>query len=311
MPPGKGQGKGETTKGKTGGGDEFSMAAVAGAGDAAAQGAPLGPSDGGFGKMPQEVQYQLMEAAGLKPGPNVSLALAVDKFRREKMREVFLYMLFLFLFTTSTLLQRDVAPAHMYLQEVKRSILLEPFPNLDFQKTFHDIRTDVDFWDYISNVIPNYLFEGNGTEINYILKVNRIVQAPRLRQVRVKRESGNETICRVVPRLQVNSRVQECYPPFSEATKSTEPISGWPPGTPMKYRSGEELRTEWYGTGILSYEGGGYALDFPLNTTRRRTRQMMAQLKADRWTDDGTRAVFFDFCMFNPMERFFLSCRSV
>lgn len=116
MAPGKGQGKGETAAKTGGGGDEFTMAAVAGAAEGAQSSAPPGPNDGGFGKMSQEVQYQLMEAAGLRPGPNVSLALAVDKFRREKMREVLLYLLFLFLFTTSTYLQRDVHPAHMYLQ---------------------------------------------------------------------------------------------------------------------------------------------------------------------------------------------------
>lgn len=100
MAPRKGALQGDGEGGKTGGGDVFSTAAVAGGGDAP----PPPAADGGFGKMSVEVQYQLMEAAGLKPGPNVSLAFAVDKFRREKTWEIWLYIAFLFLFTTSTYL---------------------------------------------------------------------------------------------------------------------------------------------------------------------------------------------------------------
>ena len=44
-----------------------------------------------FEKMSKRQQLALFAAAGLKAGPNVSLAYAIDKFRRDKIREVFLY----------------------------------------------------------------------------------------------------------------------------------------------------------------------------------------------------------------------------
>uniref|UniRef100_A0A6U4N277 WW domain-containing protein n=1 Tax=Hemiselmis andersenii TaxID=464988 RepID=A0A6U4N277_HEMAN len=254
--------------------------------------------------MSQEVQYQLMEAAGLKPGPNVSLALAVDKFRREKTKEVLLYIFFLFLFTTSTYLQRDVTDAHAYLTEVKTSILDEPFPGLTYRKRFEDIRTEDDLWLYLNNVIPNYLFEKSDGAIDFVLAVNVVVQAPRLRQVRVKKLPGSS--CRLVPRI---DEIETCFPPYSDANQETEPIFGWPPGRMIPYSTSTDLNTAWYGTGILAYDGGGYALDFPLNTTRNEMVAAMQYLRQNRWTDTQTRALFFDFVMFNPMERFFLSCR--
>lgn len=58
-----------------------------------------------FEKMSKRQQLALLAAAGLKAGPNVSLAYAIDKFRRDKIREVFLYAFFLGLFTVSALVQ--------------------------------------------------------------------------------------------------------------------------------------------------------------------------------------------------------------
>jgi hypothetical protein len=175
---------------------------------AAAQAAAAAPMDGGekkgrggghevataaFEKMSKRQQLALFAAAGLKAGPNVSLAYAIDKFRRDKIREVFLYMFFLALFTISALLQRDVTDAHYYTQTVKDVILAEEFPGVTWRKTFSDISIDSDFWEYMTTVIPDYLYAEewyNGdkfdqSELNYILHVNKIVQAPRLRQLRV------------------------------------------------------------------------------------------------------------------------------
>lgn len=157
-----------------------------------------------FEKMSKRQQLALFAAAGLKAGPNVSLAYAIDKFRRDKVREVFMYAFFLALFTISALLQRDVTDAHYYTQTVKDVILGEEFPGVTWRKTFADVSIDNDFWEYMTTVIPDYLYQEewyNGdkfdqTELNYILHVNRIVQAPRIRQLRVI-----ESTCIVPPRL--------------------------------------------------------------------------------------------------------------
>ena len=72
-----------------------------------------------FEKMNKRQQLALLAAVGLKAGPNVSLVYAIDKFRRDKIREVLLYVLFLILFTVSALVQRDVTNSHYYTQTVR------------------------------------------------------------------------------------------------------------------------------------------------------------------------------------------------
>jgi hypothetical protein len=157
-----------------------------------------------FEKMSKRQQLALLAAVGLKAGPNVSLAYAIDKFRRDKIREVILYIFFLCLFTISALVQRDVTDAHYYTQTVKDVILGEDFPGVTWRKTFRDVSIDSDFWEYMTSVIPQYLYTEewyNGErftqqEYNYVLHVNRLVQAPRIRQLRVV-----ESDCVVPPRL--------------------------------------------------------------------------------------------------------------
>jgi len=75
-----------------------------------------------FEKMNKRQQLALLAAVGLKAGPNVSLVYAIDKFRRDKVREVLLYMLFLCLFTVSALVQRDVTDSHYYTQTVNTPV---------------------------------------------------------------------------------------------------------------------------------------------------------------------------------------------
>ncbi|KAJ1481292.1 hypothetical protein T484DRAFT_1808142 [Baffinella frigidus] len=150
-----------------------------------------------FEKMNKRQQLALLAAVGLKAGPNVSLVYAIDKFRRDKIREVLLYLLFLILFTVSALVQRDVTNSHYYTQTVKNAILNENFPgvknaildenfpgvknailNENFSgvknailnenfpgvtwfKTFKDVSMDGDFWDYMTKgVSANWALQG-------------------------------------------------------------------------------------------------------------------------------------------------------
>ena len=263
-----------------------------------------------FEKMNKRQQLALFAAAGLKAGPNVSLAYAIDKFRRDKMREVILYAFFLLLFTVSALSQRDVTDAHYYTATVKDAILNENFPDVTWYKTFHDISVSSDFWDYMCSVIPKFLYNEvwyNGDpylpeEKNYVLHVNRLVQAPRLRQLRVNKEN-----CPVPPRLQGVMGV--CYPSFTQASENKTDIGGWPPGKILTYKTAEQLRTSAYRNGLLPYGGGGFALDIPLYYTKAQALDFFTHLKETKWTDLHTRAVFFDFALYNPVNGLYLSVR--
>jgi hypothetical protein len=255
-----------------------------------------------FEKMNKRQQLALYAAAGLKAGPNVSLAYAIDKFRREKIREILLYLLFLCLFTVSALVQRDVTDAHYYTQTVKDVIIGQDFPGVTWRKTFLDVSVDSDFWDYMTTVVPALLYADrwyNGEpykadELNYILHVNRLVQAPRIRQLRVNRE-----VCNVPPRLQII--IDFCYPALSGSNENKSAIAGWPPGQALEYSAAQKLRTGDYRNGLFPYSGGGFVIDIPLYFNQSQVNELLSFLKAQKWTDLHTRAGNESFL--SPFER--------
>jgi hypothetical protein len=244
-----------------------------------------------FEKMNKRQQLALFAAAGLKAGPNVSLAYAIEKFRREKIREILLYLFFLSLFTISALVQRDVTDAHYYTQTVKDVIIGQDFPGVTWRKTFMDISVDSDFWDYMTSVVPPLLYAEqwyNGQalkpeELNYVLHVNRLVQAPRIRQLRVNRE-----ICDVPLRLK--SAIKYCYPALSSANENRTAIAGWPPGQLLQFSSSQKLQTGDYRNGLFPYSGGGFAIDIPLYFNQSQVNELFSYLRSQKWTDLHTRA---------------------
>lgn len=261
--------------------------------------------------MSKRQQYSLMLAAGLKPGPHVSLAHAIDKFKKEKLREIILYCVFLIIFIASSNLQRDVEHAHYYAQTVKAVVLLREFPTNPYAIRFENISSHKHFWDFMIEVVPPMLFQEKwyngdafqGVDAGQVLLANRLVQAPRLRQVRV-----GPKVCSVPPRL--DAYMSTCYPKYRSGSKSSEePIPGWPPGTMMEYRKPQQLNSHWLVDGLYPYEGGGFIVDFPLNSTQDDLREILGHFRDEKWTDIGTRAVFFDFALYNANLRFFLSVR--
>ena len=244
-----------------------------------------------FEKMNKRQQLALFAAAGLKAGPNISLAYAIEKFRREKIREILLYILFLCLFTISTLVQRDVTDAHYYTQTVNDVIIGANFPGVSWRKTFQNVAVDSDFWDYMTSVVPPLLYAEqwyNGQafttdELNYVLHVNRLVQAPRIRQLRVNRE-----VCEVPPRLQ--NEIKYCYPAWTQDNENTTAIPGWPPGQLLQYSSAQKLQTGEYRNGLFPYGGGGFVIDIPLYFNQSQVNDLLMYLKSQKWTDLHTRA---------------------
>lgn len=266
---------------------------------------------------------RLMIAAGFRPGPNVSLQHAIDTFKAEQTRSLFLYAVFLFCFTVSSYTQRDVQDAHLYVNSVKSVILGKPFAVVPYFKAYGNITRAEDVHLYFETVLPSYLFEEewyNGDPIqpenlNAILQTNRLVQAPRIRQVRVQSykcaegPGGLTNVFRAVP-ARLEQYLIDCYPGVDGAEWETEEeLPGWPPGNTVKYRSGPELATEYYSSQYEVYEGGGWAIDIPLNSTQADVKAMFTHLKEQKWTDKKTRAIFVDFVTYQPYEGFFLSVR--
>jgi len=267
----------------------------------------------------------LMIAAGFRPGPNVSLQHAIDTFKARQFRDIILYSIFLFSFTVSSYTQRDVLTSHLYVNSVKSVVMNRPFEVVPFFKAFRNITRQDDVWGYLESVLPAFLFEEtwyNGeplapAEQNAVLQVNHLVQAPRLRQVRVQSykckdgPGGITNVFRAVPK-RLEQYLIDCYPAVGGTEWAHDEIlPGWPPGNTVKYRSGPELHSEYYSSQYETYEGGGFAIDIPLNTTQAEVRKMMRHLKENKWSDSQTRAIFFDFATYHMPERFFLSVRLV
>ena len=266
---------------------------------------------------------RLMIAAGFRPGPNVSLQHAIDTFKADQTRSLILYVVFLFCFTVSSYTQRDVQDAHFYVNSVKSVILGKPFTVVPYFKSFNNISRPDDVWLYFETVLPDYLFEEkwyNGDPIepenlNSILQSNRLVQAPRVRQLRVQSykcadgPGGLTNVFNAVP-ARLKQYLVNCYPGVDGAEWETdEVLAGWPPGNIIHYRSGPELSTEYYSSQYEVYEGGGWAIDIPLNSTQAEVRAMFTYLREQKWTDKKTRAIFVDFATYQPYEGFYLSVR--
>jgi hypothetical protein len=206
---------------------------------------------------------------------------------------------------------------------VKSVIMNKPFVVVPFFKAFGNIARPEDCWLYLETVLPEYLFEEtwyNGDPIskeeqNAVLQVNHLVQAPRMRQVRVKPykcadgPGGLTNAFRAIPE-RLKQYLINCYPDASGAQADhDEELPGWPRGITTKYRSGAELASEFYSTQYEVYEGGGWAIDIPLNTSQAEVKEMMHYLMENKWTDQSTRAIFFDFVTYHPYQRFYLSVR--
>jgi len=80
-------------------------------------------------------------------------------------------------------------------------------------------------------------------------------------------------------------------------------------GAVLNYRTDQQLETNAYNNGLLPYGGGGFAIDIPLYFKKAEVLEFFTYLKSQRWTDLHTRAVFFDFALYNPVNGLFLSVR--
>ena len=298
-----------------------------------------------------EIHVQAMmhlEAGGTKLARTFALACGVQTpsdvfkaariFRKQKVREFWNYIIFLVIFSASTLQQRPVELTHDFVSNIGASLTTLGDGTLD------DIVSVEDFWDWITVVAPQFLYQHKwynetsfgpdfrGTQWR-VLQNNLIVQQPRLRQIRVLRED-----CEVPRRMSssdfggllfngsndgtnfklVDGR-GDCYPSMRTATIDDTGhwgliiVNGTVKQTPLPYRSDKELNTKACDTRATTtpntYEGGGYVQEFPLALSNKQFVEMLTALKDMGWTDRHTRCVFFDTSIYNLELNTFLNIR--
>ncbi|KAJ4441936.1 hypothetical protein ANN_11799, partial [Periplaneta americana] len=156
------------------------------------------------------------------------------------------------------------------------------------------------FWGFAENVMINGLYwdfwydnndpVGNvSSEDRNILYENKLLGVPRLRQVKVRNDS-----CIVHEDFRRTFRT--CYDFYSSEAEDTESFGQETP-TAWTYSSEKELDGYSHWGVLTTYGGGGFYEDLSLR--RNETLERILELKQNLWVTRGTRAIFFDFTVYN------------
>ncbi|XP_076315760.1 polycystin-2-like protein 1 [Tachypleus tridentatus] len=154
---------------------------------------------------------------------------------------------------------------------------------------------DALYWDTWYNKKPT-----NGNERS-ILYVNRLLGAPRLRQLRVRNDS-----CTIPEEFK--RAISDCYSVYSSNNEATQSYGVYD-GTAWNYNSAEKLGGSNYWGTLAWYGKGGFYVDLGVN--RSKTEEILMELKLYRWIDQATRAVFLDFTVYNANVNLFCVVRLV
>jgi hypothetical protein len=182
-------------------------------------------------------------------------------------------------------------------------------------KKFEDVGSQEDVWDYAlakeDGLLSGFYWNKkyNDEEIalkdrGYIYYENKLLGAPRIRQLRVKEGS-----CEVHEHFK--GVINHCYAPWSPDQEDKQNLT-YPEGTGkpeagqfwMKYQTEEDLGSRpTYGklmsaVGGNPYGGGGYVQDLP-RIDQNASERILNKLKDNLWIGRGTRAVMIDFTVYN------------
>ncbi|XP_065832466.1 polycystin-2-like [Oscarella lobularis] len=168
---------------------------------------------------------------------------------------------------------------------------------------FTGIGSQDDFWPYAEGTLLDGLYweewynnqNYTADELGYIFHENKLLGLPRMRQLRVRKDS-----CSVQKDFQ--DEIKDCYGSYSSAAEDTSAF-GLINGTAWTYSSSSEIAGRSFAGLLATYSGGGYYQ--LLNKTKSQTTQEVASLKNNLWTDRGTRVVFIDFTVYNANVNLF------
>jgi hypothetical protein len=243
--------------------------------------------------------------------------LRVDEYKRRMFRDFFFYVLFIVIFLTVIFLGRDIRRVYYMESALRDKFIEEEFLQSDsyIYKSFDDIGELSEFWQFMRGPFVGALASVNAFEQGYILSFNRIIGAPRVRQVRVRDK------CSLSAPLA--GFFSHCYPNYEHELRSTEPFgpdldrylasignSSAPPAATATGNSsaavgGERLRVWTFRENVAppvygwlsTYEGDGFVVDLSYNSDV--SRATIAELEASDWVDAQTRAVIVTVNVYN------------
>eukprot|EP01028_Stygiella_incarcerata_P009042 TRINITY_DN413_c0_g1_i1.p1 TRINITY_DN413_c0_g1~~TRINITY_DN413_c0_g1_i1.p1 ORF type:complete len:703 (+),score=182.28 TRINITY_DN413_c0_g1_i1:265-2373(+) len=221
-------------------------------------------------------------------------------------RETGLYLLFLIIFSVITLSPRSGNKNFVLSSQLKDYLVDEEFPQSasHIRKTFQDIGTFEEFWQYTRDVLVNQLYTReyyNGDsftgvkESQLVLYQNVLLGAVRLRQLRV-----DSVTCPISNRM--DSVSPRCYPVYDEETEDESNIAHTVVNADFdeawEWQSTHDLDGLTYWGRIDIYQGSGFVADLP-SDNRTKSSEYLTYLYNNKWLDRSTRAVFIDFTLFN------------
>ncbi|KNC54914.1 polycystic kidney disease 2 [Thecamonas trahens ATCC 50062] len=213
-------------------------------------------------------------------------------------REMVVYFVFLTVFSFVVLGARDPLYSFQYNEFMKDLFLAEEFPEPDIYKTFYDVATFEEFWEFMHDVfVPALFADQGGFGEGYIYGQNVLVGAVRLRQVRVSRGhcQPEGPFGRVITS-------NECFARYSRSLGDTARFG---PEQQFVYSSAKELDTVPQLARLQLFEGGGYVEYFPASLQQDEHAQHMRDLENGTFVDLQTRALFIDFTTYNTNVNLF------
>jgi len=209
---------------------------------------------------------------------------------RASLVEMLAYGIFLTVFSLVALNSRE--PLHSFQMNdfMKDLFLYEEFPEPKIYKTFFDVATWEEFWEYMKAPLLNGLFESPdvGLGRGYIYGQNYIVGTVRIRQVRTRTGTCD-----------IEDDFKTVIPFCVDKYRSSNVEKA--PHTPLlkPYRSPSELGTTRQLARLQHFEGGGYVEDFSISDNVTVHLEHMTELENAGWIDLQTRVVWVDFTTYN------------
>ena len=240
--------------------------------------------------------------------PVAPVLSTLEKERRNAFyRELLVYLVFVLLFIVHLLWKREIHA--MWAQDfaIEDLFIDEEFPGIDIKKSFHDIMTFDELWQFLEGPLISGLYwtdwyNGDpftsttaGLALNgRVLYNQKLVGGARLRQIRVEGIS-----CEVAS---FDNKL--CYPEFFPKYQETATLNHTGSGT-----FGDVIHTFSGGLtnlkrGVFSpswaddYGTGGYLVS--LGTTSAEATTMLSKLKSTLFLDQTTRALSIDFALWAP-----------
>jgi len=234
-----------------------------------------------------------------KTVPAEWLWLLLRRTRREGFVIKFLiYVAFVGLFTAITQMVRPVRSTYSVQDTLLEHTAREAFPQANWQKTFYDISCDADWWEWAETVLlPTILsdeyFNGDSRAetwgsrfINTVSMYNTQTATVRFRQARVTDDSCDTP-------ADNSELARPCWGYFSVARQFK---SSFGEGYGNRYLTGLRSIVGKEGFGA-DYGTEAHVVDLPL--AKGRALGLAAQMKANMWLNEQTRAISVETSWYN------------